>query len=214
MQALGFMETKGFVVAIVAADAMVKAANVMLLEKVYVGSGLVSVSIGGDVGAVKAAVEAGKSAIEHINKDLLMAYHVIPRHHKELEKIIKVNRDTTVCSTSNTGKDQGLEQKVKGVLKEATDEKAPISETEAPISEKKSISFDGKKVTKKDVDHAAKHVGANRVMEGLMKLKVTELRRVARAYDDFGINGRKLSKANKKELIKGFGKFYSKATES
>ncbi|MDR1773155.1 MAG: BMC domain-containing protein, partial [Hungatella sp.] len=67
MQALGFIETKGVLVAIEAADAMLKAADVSLLEKTKVGGGLVAVTVTGDVAAVKAAVDAGAAAVERIN---------------------------------------------------------------------------------------------------------------------------------------------------
>ena len=85
-QALGMIETKGLVGSIEAADAMVKAANVTLIGKVHVGGGLVTVMVRGDVGAVKAAVEAGTSAASRLGE--LVATHVIPRPHTDVEKIL------------------------------------------------------------------------------------------------------------------------------
>ena len=85
-QALGMIETKGLVGSIEAADAMVKAANVTLIGKVHVGGGLVTVMVRGDVGAVKAAVEAGTSAASKLGE--LVATHVIPRPHSDVEKIL------------------------------------------------------------------------------------------------------------------------------
>ena len=85
MQALGMIETKGLVGSIEAADAMVKAANVTLIGKVHVGGGLVTVMVRGDVGAVKAAVEAGSAAASRLGE--LVATHVIPRPHEDVEKI-------------------------------------------------------------------------------------------------------------------------------
>lgn len=84
--ALGMVETKGVVGAIEAADAMVKAANVSLIGKVKVGGGLVTVMVRGDVGAVKASVDAGAAAAERVGE--LMSCHVIPRPHQELEQIL------------------------------------------------------------------------------------------------------------------------------
>ena len=86
IEALGMIETKGLVAAIEAADAMVKAANVKLLDKVLVGGGLVTVLISGDVGAVKAATDAGVAAAERIGE--LISIHVIPRPHMELSGIL------------------------------------------------------------------------------------------------------------------------------
>lgn len=84
--ALGMVETKGLVGAIEAADAMVKAANVRLIGKVLVGGGLVTVMVRGDVGAVKAATDAGAAAAQRIGE--LISVHVIPRPHGDVEMIL------------------------------------------------------------------------------------------------------------------------------
>ena len=86
MQALGMIETKGLVASIEAADAMVKAANVTLIGKEHVGGGLVTVMVRGDVGAVKASVDAGAAAAERVGE--LLSIHVIPRPHDEVEGIL------------------------------------------------------------------------------------------------------------------------------
>lgn len=85
-QALGMIETRGLVAAIEAADAMLKAANVELVGTEKIGSGLVSVMVRGDVGAVKAAVDAGSSSAERLGE--VIATHVIPRPHADVEKIL------------------------------------------------------------------------------------------------------------------------------
>ena len=85
-EALGMVETKGLVGSIEAADAMVKAANVRLIGKVHVGGGLVTVMVRGDVGAVKAATEAGGAAADRVGE--LLSVHVIPRPHDEVEQIL------------------------------------------------------------------------------------------------------------------------------
>ena len=85
-QALGMVETRGLVAAIEAADAMLKAANVTLVGTEKIGSGLVSVMVRGDVGAVKAAVEAGSANASRLGE--LVATHVIPRPHTDVEKIL------------------------------------------------------------------------------------------------------------------------------
>ena len=85
-QALGMIETKGLVGSIEAADAMVKAANVHLIGKVHVGGGLVTVMVRGDVGAVKASVEAGGAAAKRVGE--LVSVHVIPRPHEDVEAIL------------------------------------------------------------------------------------------------------------------------------
>ena len=85
-EALGMVETRGLVAAIEAADAMVKAANVTLIGTEKIGSGLVSVMVRGDVGAVKSAVEAGEAAAQRLGE--IIATHVIPRPHGDVEKIL------------------------------------------------------------------------------------------------------------------------------
>ena len=86
LEALGMIETRGLVGAIEAADAMVKAANVTLLGKERVGGGLVAVMVRGDVGAVKAATDAGAAAAKRVGE--LVSVHVIPRPHDEVESIL------------------------------------------------------------------------------------------------------------------------------
>ena len=84
--ALGMVETKGLIGSIEAADAMVKAANVVLIGKEYICAGYVTVLVRGDVGAVKAATDAGAAAARRVGE--LVSVHVIPRPHADVEKIL------------------------------------------------------------------------------------------------------------------------------
>ncbi|MDP6125083.1 MAG: BMC domain-containing protein [Candidatus Latescibacteria bacterium] len=84
--ALGMVETRGLIGSIEAADAMVKAANVALVGKETIGGGYVTVLVRGDVGAVKAATEAGSAAAQRVGE--LVSVHIIPRPHAEVEKIL------------------------------------------------------------------------------------------------------------------------------
>lgn len=86
LEALGMVETKGFVGAVEAADAMVKAANVQLVGKEYIGAGYVTIFVRGDVGAVKAATDAGAAAARRVGE--LISVHVIPRPHSEVERVL------------------------------------------------------------------------------------------------------------------------------
>lgn len=87
--ALGMVETRGLIGSIEAADAMVKAANVILIGSEYVGGGFVTVMVRGDVGAVKAATDAGAAAAKRVGE--LVSVHVIPRPHEEVEMILPKN---------------------------------------------------------------------------------------------------------------------------
>lgn len=88
-EALGMVETRGLIASIEAADAMVKAANVKLIKTEKIGSGLVTMLVRGDVGAVKAAVDAGTSAAQAVGE--VVATHVIPRPHSDVETVILEN---------------------------------------------------------------------------------------------------------------------------
>src|SRR5882757_8830527 len=91
-EALGMIETKGLIGAVEAADAMVKTANVVLVGKEYIGAGYVTVMIRGDVGAVKAATDAGAAAARRVGE--LVSVHVIPRPHSEVERVLPANGRT------------------------------------------------------------------------------------------------------------------------
>ena len=91
MNSVGFIETKGLVAAIEAADAMVTAANVELVGREDIGGGYVTVIVRGDVGAVKAAVDAGAAAAKRVGE--LVSVHVIPRPHADVAKLIAAGED-------------------------------------------------------------------------------------------------------------------------
>src|SRR2546430_11658255 len=95
-EALGMIETKGLIGAVEASDAMVKTANVVLVGKEYIGAGYVTVMVRGDVGAVKAATDAGAAAARRAGE--LVSVHVIPRPHTELEKILPKGRKDPVTT--------------------------------------------------------------------------------------------------------------------
>ena len=95
-EALGMIETKGLIGAVEAADAMVKTANVVLVGKEYIGAGYVTVMVRGDVGAVKAATDAGAAAARRVGE--LVSVHVIPRPHTEVEKILPKGRKDLVTT--------------------------------------------------------------------------------------------------------------------
>lgn len=89
--ALGMIETKGLIGSVEAADAMVKAANVTLIGKEMIGGGFVTVMVRGDVGAVKAATDAGAAAAQRVGE--LISVHVIPRPHAEVETILPATKE-------------------------------------------------------------------------------------------------------------------------
>jgi len=149
-RALGLIETKGLVGAIEAADAMVKAAKVRLVGAEKTIAALITVKVVGEVGAVKAAVDAGAAAAERIGE--LVSCHVIPRPHEDTESIVY-----------------------------------------------------------EETNHLPIEPGGRRnwSIEELQQMPVRELRRLARDYPDFPIQGREISRANKEVLLEGFRQLLS-----
>lgn len=102
MIALGMVETRGLIGSIEAADAMVKAANVALIGSEYTGGGYVTVMVRGDVGAVKAATDAGTAAAKRVGE--LVSSHVIPRPHEDVEMILPQRTKGSLGGRSETSK--------------------------------------------------------------------------------------------------------------
>lgn len=234
MQALGLIETKGLIAAIEAADAMVKSADVSIIEKTYVKGGLVAISITGDVGAVKAAVEAGAAAVKNLDEGFLVSQHVIPRPHEELKSIIGPNNpeeglvsnedaedQNSMVNLEDTEKTEVIEVKAleTEALEEATIEEAKndVENTEDnaeknqdALNSSKAYKVNLENLRKDDVDKLISKNGIEKTIATLFKLKVVKLRNLAREYKDFGITGRTISKADKNLLIAKFKLYYEK----
>lgn len=197
MQALGFIETKGVLAAIEAADAMLKAADVSLLEKTKVGGGLVAVTVTGDVAAVKAAVDAGAAAVERINEAALITRHVIARPHDELTAVI-----------GGGTPDEPDKEPVPEIAEEPAAEVLEEIPAEEPVEESSNEPETVDTIKRETVDLWMKQDGLEETMKILEDMKVTELRTLAREYPEFSIAGREISKANKTLLLEEFGKYY------
>ena len=212
MQALGLLETKGLIAAVEGADIMVKAADVSILEKSYVGGGLVTITITGDVGAVKASIEAGIAAVKKLGSEFLISNHVIPRPHNELGMIIETKtiqerEETKEDSTTDTDiikNDTPLEDNTESITTVISEESELVDD------ENLIIVNDISKFHKEDVDKLVEEHGLEETIATLGKLKVTKLRNLAREYNKFEIVGRQISKANKNVLIEKFKLYYEK----
>ena len=189
--ALGMIETKGLVGAIEAADAMVKAANVTLTGKEHVGGGLVTVMVRGDVGAVKAAIDAGAAAAERVGE--LISVHVIARPHDELESILPGSDDKTSVPGETTESEISV--------KPAAEVAAPA----APIAEKKAEPV-------KNAARSKESVAKKKPMAApadIDSMPVVQLRKFARSIKGFPIEGREISKANRATLLGLIKKHYT-----
>ncbi|MFX0547789.1 BMC domain-containing protein [Hathewaya histolytica] len=231
MQALGLIETKGLLASIEAADAMVKSADVSIIEKTYVGGGLVTILVTGDVGAVKASIEAAVAAVKMLDDEFLVSEHIIPRPHDELKGIIGPknppegsSNKNAVCADNveNIGSPEAVEtienkedieteEKLRDIQKAETVEevKNKIEENQDSIDEDLD-KLDLENLHKEDVDNLVSKNGIEKTILVLSELKVAKLRNLAREYEDFVIKGRTISKADKNLLITKFKLYYDK----
>ena len=212
--ALGMIETKGLVGSIEAADAMVKAANVTLIGKVHVGGAYVTVMVRGDVGAVKAATDAGAAAAQRVGE--LISVHVIPRPHHEVEYILpslplmdEDDDDNGPDSPQNGGESEPVEESP-AEIEEPEETAEPAEEPEAaPEEEPAAPAEEASSAEEEPVETVAEteaetksakmsEVDIERELEGLA---VKELRKLARKTEGIAIVGREISAANKKLLI-------------
>lgn len=182
MNALGMIETRGLVASIEAADEMVKAASVTLISKTHVGGGLVTVMVEGDVGAVKAATDAGAAAAERVGE--LISVHVIPRPAADVAHIL----------------DRRPEPKPEPEPEPPAPEPEP--EPEVPEHEPEEAAHtEEMKEEQQEEAHAEKMDLAELTPEALGKMTVAKLRIVARELGTTGMSRRDIRFAKKEDLI-------------
>ncbi|WP_027723015.1 BMC domain-containing protein [Maridesulfovibrio zosterae] len=187
MSALGFIETKGLLAAIEGADAMLKAADVTLLEKNLVGGGLVTITVAGEVSAVEASVDAGITAIKRISGSVLHSHNVIARHYDELERII-----TTCVPVPETGGVEATEQ---------TDLEAKTKVEEVPESESSTQTEEVESAPKVAPIAPVKTEAPEYKISELKKMKISRIRQIARNLSGIYLTHDEIKKAPKKTLI-------------
>ena len=203
MKALGLIETRGTLAAVEAADAMVKAADVTLIEKTRVGGGLVAIAVTGDVAAVQAAVDAGAAAVERITASSLAARLVIPRPHEELEILFTPKgpggktdpgvRDEEELEAEGAAVGETVEEVVGDVVGEVEESPHPALP---------------EKLDRQTLDSIIEKYGIAEGMAMADGLKVTALRTLAREYGELKISGREVSRANKQLLLEELKNYY------
>lgn len=221
MQALGLIETRGLLPAIECADVMLKTAQVELVERTFVGGGLVTITVTGDVGAVKAAVEAGVTAVTRISQLFLVSHHVIPRPHSDIETMVGGSPNPSgvqpipVPSQEKLGYPEEADSPVstndhmpkQDMVTEAAEPAATITEStnSAPVSLKY--------LHKEAVDAYVQKFGLEKTINALKLLSVVKLRKLARDYKELDIAGRAISKANKDLLIEKLTEYYRRGSK-
>lgn len=182
MNALGMIETRGLVASIEAADAMVKAASVTLISKTHVGGGLVTVMVEGDVGAVKAATDAGAAAAERVGE--LISVHVIPRPAADVAHIL----------------DRRPEPKPEPEPEPPAPEPEP--EPEVPETEPEEAAHTEEMKEEQPEEAPAEKMDLSELTpEALGKMTVAKLRIVARELGTTGMSRRDIRFAKKENLI-------------
>lgn len=192
MQALGLIETRGLLPAIECADVMLKTAKVELVGRTFVGGGLVAISVTGEVGAVKVAVEAGAQAVERVSCFSLVSQHVIARPHEDIASLFAVSTEEMPIPNPET---------------ETVELDAIIAE--CPQMARAAVTL----VLKDEIDVLVQRFGLNKGLEALNALPVIALRKLAREYKELDLVGRAISKANKELLIQKLTEYYERGTE-
>lgn len=203
MQAIGMIETQGLLAAIEATDAMLKAAEVHLLERSFVRGGLVCITVTGDVAACQASVDAGVAAVERLGYGLLVSQHIIPRPAASLALLFSPS------STDDGGDDEPTPPS--GDADAPPINPIPPQQKATPKKNSDAVETSGinENYRKMDLDAIVAEKGLEEALSYLKTVKVVDLRNIAREYDDFAILGREISKANKALLLENFARYYS-----
>jgi ethanolamine utilization protein EutM len=219
-KALGLVETRGLVAAIEAADAMVKAANVILIGKEKTDPALITVKIVGETAAVKSAVDAGASAAKRVGE--LVSIHIIPQPDEQMITLLpEIEEDETRPTSQKAFSEPSPEKVTKtktaqmrekkssslvaaesSKIKQQTEPFTPATETIERL--RKEALGTGTEREKKETAKPSKLTKKSKVTEDIENMNVHELRRYARSIEGFPIQGRQISIANKKELIEYF----------
>lgn len=223
MQAIGMIETKGLLAAIESADSMTKSANVQILEKVYVGGGLVTIIVNGDVGAVRAAVDAGVAAVKTLGEEFLISEHIIPRPHEDLKAIMEFGQKKEEIKENITDvevKEQVLEKEIvvekieeteseDEIFSDSLEADSQVENLEIVEEEKIEIAIEEKKFTRKDIEEYLRENKKEEIISKLNVLKISELRKLLKEYQELNLSNRTISKLNKENLINRILEFYN-----
>ena len=202
MSALGLIETKGLVAAREGADAMLKAANVRLLEKNLVGGGLVTITISGEVSAVKASIDAAAVAIKRIEGAVLVSEHVIARPDVELARILALTPPQNGAAT-HAQKTPSSFAKTEKVAANTEEENAVV----VPTANAQAITV------KSGAKTSAKADIVRHEISQLKKMNVNKLRQIARNLSGLSMTTEEVELANKKDLIEAIVNVYRQIEE-
>lgn len=196
MNALGMIETRGLIGSIEAADAMLKAANVTLMNKTQVGGGLVTVMVCGDVGAVKAAVDAGAAAAERVGE--LLSVHVIPRPAADVESMLDPRKPEPTAAKLPLSQQAPAEEEQS--VDTAASEKLPTDAQELAEMESEELEESEESEEGAGEEETFPLDLSSLTSDDLRKMTVSKLRAVARKLET-GMSRKEIRFAKKEELI-------------
>ena len=217
--AIGFVETKGLVASIEAADAMLKASKVKLMGKEITKAALITITVIGDVAAVKASVDAGAAAAQRVGE--LISVHIIPRPDNQLSVILPLDKANEITSRNTSKpklikpageekKDVRIDKKsgIKPEEKSSTPEAEILPQKEVPTATTDTIERLKREALGEVTKKEKKQKDADKIsefnMENLENMNVHQLRRLARDTENFPIKGREISHSNRRELLDYF----------
>lgn len=213
MKALGLVETNGLVAAIEASDVMLKTAEIDLLSKEIVGGGLVTITVVGDVAAVKTSVEAAATAVQTLGSELLLSTHVIPRPDSSLSDLFK---ESNLNNSSDKEEPEAPQEEIAAVekiseeaIKEPEAKVEPETEVETTSVEDTSVTGTQGSIEDRLKDTLATE-GKEKATQLLNAVKVADLRKEARKLDRFSIPNKDIHRINKERLIKALIDYFDK----
>lgn len=215
MTALGMIETKGLLTAIEGADAMLKAADVHLLEKHLASGGLVTITVAGEVSAVRAAVDAGVAAIRRISEATLVSEHVIARPDSGLDCVVTLKpKQAEEAVQQGTASQEAPVQEPEPEVRPETVK--PVAEEPAEQVEAEQVESVGAAPEAMSEQKADKPVKTEQVryeISQLKKMNVNKLRQIARGISGLSIAREAVKSANKKDLIEAIINSYRQIEE-
>ncbi|WP_125565723.1 BMC domain-containing protein [Companilactobacillus insicii] len=223
MKALGLVETHGLIASIEALDVMLKTAEVQLHSREFVRGGLVTVTVVGDVGAVKTAVDAADSAVRNLGEELLCSTHVIPRPDESIEGLFPQGPETIKSDEDDV---EELMKETESQIDEVksrsnqndsdvTDEHDEV-DSEEPSAEEanpaKDVSTNNpiNNADSADVPKTEKTSEGSITEDELKNMKVVDLRNMAKKHSDFPIARKDIYRVNKEKLIKALFDYFNK----
>lgn len=224
MNSIGMIETRGLIAAIEAADIMVKSSNVNLISRQQIGAGLVTITVEGDVGAVRAAVDAAVEGVETLG-GYLISSHVIPSPANELETFFDDEKiKDTVEAIENEYREEiaeriGSEEEVENIdleiieknLEENTDteENEEADKAEENSAEENSVEEKAEEaeiemfstIDKKGFEELIEKFGLEKSIESIKHMTLTNIRKLAKEYETLSLSDAEVAKASKKKVI-------------